>query len=96
MLLAKVEGSVTSTKKHPSLAGWRMLICQPTDFSGREYGTPIIAIDSLGAANGNYVLVSSDGSAARAAVGDPLSPVRMMIVGVVDKVENVALIEHEQ
>ena len=29
MLLARVEGNVTATRKHPSFASWRLIICQP-------------------------------------------------------------------
>ena len=29
MLLARVEGNVVATRKHPSFDGWRLLICQP-------------------------------------------------------------------
>ena len=37
------------------------------------------------AGTGSGVIISSDGSAARKAVGDELSPVRWMIVGIVDE-----------
>ncbi|MEC7881880.1 MAG: EutN/CcmL family microcompartment protein [Verrucomicrobiota bacterium] len=33
------------------------------------------------------VIVTSDGSAARKAVGDNSSPVRMMITGIIDRME---------
>ncbi|NBQ23582.1 MAG: ethanolamine utilization protein EutN [Verrucomicrobia bacterium] len=49
MLMARVEGSMIATRKHPSLQGWRMLICQPLDAEGRAEGTPVVAIDPLGA-----------------------------------------------
>jgi ethanolamine utilization protein EutN len=86
MTLARVEGNLVSTRKHPSLQNWRLIICQPIDLSGRAEGTPIVAIDAHGAGMHQRVVVSTDGSAARLAVGDPLSPVRMMIVGIVDEV----------
>ena len=86
MLLARVEGNVTATRKHPSFEGWRLVICQPIGQTGKAEGVPQIAIDSLGAGMHQRVIMSSDGSAARAAVGDPRSPVRWIIVGVVDEV----------
>ena len=46
---------------------------------------PIIAIDPYGAGMHQTVIVSSDGSAAREAVGDPSSPVRQIIVAIVDE-----------
>ena len=88
MQLARVEGTVTATRKHPSFEGWRLVICQPISGAGVNEGVPVVAIDSHGAGLHERVIVSSDGSASRQAVGDPLSPVRMMIVGIVDEPEN--------
>jgi microcompartment protein CcmK/EutM len=47
----------------------------------------VVAIDAHGAGMHQRVIVSSDGAAARLAVGDPKSPVRMMIIGIVDEQE---------
>lgn len=88
MLLARVEGNLIATRKHSSFQNWRLVICQPIDATGAPEGTPIVAIDAQGAAMHQRVVVSSDGSAARLAVNDPLSPVRMMIVGIVDEVSS--------
>lgn len=85
MLLARVEGNVVATRKHPSLDGWRLLICQPITGDGEATGTPIVAIDPYGAGMHQRVIVSSDGIAARNTVGDQKSPVRMMISGIVDE-----------
>jgi ethanolamine utilization protein EutN len=72
MLLARVEGNVVATRKHPSLDGWRLVVCQPIDNGGEAEGAP---------------LISSDGSEARKAVRDPKSPVRWLVVGIVDEKE---------
>ncbi len=85
MLLARVEGSLVATRKHASLNGWRFLICQPLAADGEDEGTPVVAIDPLGAGMHQKVIVSSDGMASRTAVGDQKSPVRMMISGIVDE-----------
>ena len=87
MLLARVEGNVVATRKHPSFEGWRLVICQPIDHAGVPEGAPQIAIDSQGAGMHQRVLISSDGSAARLAVGDPKSPARWLVVGIVDEKE---------
>lgn len=85
MLLARAEGNVTATRKHPSFNAWRLIICQPINAQGEAEGVPVVAIDAHGAALHQRVIISSDGSAARNAVGDPKSPVRMMIIGIVDE-----------
>ena len=85
MLLARVEGNVVATRKHPSLQGWRLLVCQPISLSGDPEGAPQVAIDAQGAALHQRVLISSDGSAARNAVRDEKSPARWMVVGVLDE-----------
>ena len=85
MLLARVEGNVVATRKHPSLEGWRLVICQPINQAGETEGTPQVAIDAHGAGLHQRVIISSDGVAARKAVRDDKSQVRWMIVGIVDE-----------
>jgi ethanolamine utilization protein EutN len=87
MVLARIEGNVVATRKHPSFEGWRLLICQPISQSGEPEGSPQVAIDAQGAGMHQRVIISSDGSAARAAVGDPKSPARWMVIGLVDELE---------
>lgn len=87
MILARVEGNVTSTRKHPSFSGWKLLLCQPINSDGGINGPPLVAIDPKGAGNRDRVIVSTDGHAARTAVGDRKSPVRHMIVAIVDDIE---------
>jgi ethanolamine utilization protein EutN len=85
MLLARVEGNVVATRKHPSFEGWRLVICQPIGQNGAPEGAPQVAIDAHGAGMHQRVVISSDGAAARKAVGNEKSPVRWMIVGIVDE-----------
>jgi ethanolamine utilization protein EutN len=87
MFLARVEGNLTATRKHPSLAGWRLIICQPISKDGVPEGVPQVAIDPHGAGMHERVIISSDGMAARKAVGDERSPVRWMITAIVDDKE---------
>jgi len=88
MLLARVEGNVVATRKHPSFEGWRFVICQPINKAGEPEGAPQVAIDPHGAGMHQKVVISSDGSAARNAVGDQKSPARWMVIGVVDEPES--------
>jgi len=87
MLLARVEGNVVATRKHPSYEGWRFVICQPIGTGGEAEGAPMVAIDAYGAGMHQQVIISSDGLAARKAVGDNKSPVRWMVTAVVDESE---------
>ena len=87
MFLATVEGNIVATRKHPSLDGWRLVICQPISAAGEPEGAPQVAIDSHGAGLHERVLISSDGAAARKAVGHDQSPVRWLVLGIVDEME---------
>ena len=85
MLLARVEGNVVATRKHPSFEGWRLLVCQPINNAGVAQAAPFVAIDAHGAGMHQRVIISSDGAAARKAVGDEKSPVRWMVIGILDE-----------
>ena len=73
MLLARVEGNIVATRKHPSLDGWRLVICQPIGASGEAGRFAAIAIDSHGAGMHQQVIISSDGWR-RARLGVDKSP----------------------
>ena len=86
MLLCRVEGSAVSTIQHPSLKGWRQLLCQPVNEDGEAIADPILVADSLGAGMHQLVMVTSDGKTLRERVGDRHSPMRYMTIGIVDDV----------
>jgi microcompartment protein CcmK/EutM len=80
MRLATIRGHVTSTVKHKSFSGHRLLIAVPD--SGDV--APQIVLDELGAAIGQRVMISSDGSEARKILKDELSPARWAVCGIID------------
>jgi len=85
MQLGTVLGTATATVKHPSLAGWKMLVVQFYGVDGRTPdGEPLIAIDALGAGVGARVVLTSDGKATRELTGSDNSPVRYSVVGIQD------------
>ena len=86
MFIAMVKGSVTATRKHPSMAGSRLLIVQPIDpMSGQSTGFPQIAADVLGAAAGMRVLVVSDGWGVQDMLKtDSHCPMRLGIMALID------------
>ena len=62
MQLGLVIGTATSTVKHPSMQGWKLLVVQFYENDGRKPdGEPVLAVDRLGAGFGDKVVLSSDG-----------------------------------
>ena len=55
MLPGKVVGRVVATKKVDSMKGLKLLIIQPTDWSGNPQGDYIIAADSVSAGYDEFV-----------------------------------------
>ncbi len=84
MRLARIKGHVTSTVKHPSFNGCRLLLAQPVDNKNKPEGDPQIVIDELGAGINQIVLLCSDGSYARGYLEDSQSPARYWVMGLVD------------
>lgn len=87
MILARVDGVIVSTVCHPSMVGCRSVICQPLNEQGHAEGPPVLAIDPLSAGQHQRVIISTDGSHTRAHVQDPKSPLRNMIMAIVDEPE---------
>jgi len=85
MQLGTVIGHATSTIKHRSLTGWRLLIVQMLGVQRQPEADPVIAVDKLGSAVGQTVLLNSDGRGARDLIGDEKSPVRWFVIGIVDE-----------
>ena len=84
MQLGKVIGRATSTVKHPTLKGWRLLIVQPIGPGGEPDGAPQLVIDTQGGGKGDTVMISSDGKTAKEMVGSDNSPARWHVLGIVD------------
>ena len=87
MRIATIKGHVTSTIKHKSFKGWRLLIAVPDS----PDVAPQVVLDTLGAAIGQKVLISSDGKEARRIVNDKLSPGRWSVLGIIDPEGTLAL-----
>jgi ethanolamine utilization protein EutN len=92
MFLARVEGSVVSTKKDPSMSGRKLLLLRPQlvdDKDPKKFraGTnTIVAVDSVGAGLGEMVLFCQ-GSSARLAPNLKDAPVDAVVIGIVDTVD---------
>jgi ethanolamine utilization protein EutN len=92
MFLAKVEGSVVATKKDEGMSGRKLLLLRPMlvddkDPSRFKHGSnTIVAVDSVGAGEGEMVMFCQ-GSSARLAPGLKECPVDAVIIGIVDSVD---------
>ena len=85
MQLARVIGTATSTIKHPSMNGWRLVVLQMLSPNRSPDGETVLAVDSLGSSPGQAVILNSDGKAAREMIGNDKSPVRWFVIGLLDE-----------
>jgi microcompartment protein CcmK/EutM len=86
--LARVVGNALATIKHPALFGQRLLLIDEERPDGTLHGRPRMALDSVDAGEGDRVLVIDEGNGAAQVMARGRGPVRMVIVGVVDEVED--------
>ena len=86
MFLARVVGTVWSTKKTPDLEGIRFLIVHPYDLDKEPTRNIVVVADRLGAGTGEMVLCAF-GKAARSAIGNQDMSIEAAVVGIVDRVD---------
>ncbi|MBI5241971.1 MAG: EutN/CcmL family microcompartment protein [Elusimicrobia bacterium] len=86
MIFARVTGSVVCTQKDEKLVGCKLLLVQPVDLAGAPKGSPIVAVDSVGAGERELVLLVQ-GSSARQTSRTQGNPVDAVIFAIVDTVE---------
>ncbi len=84
MKLAVVIGQVVSTVKHSGLEQDRLLVVDLVGADGKPLGDTHVASDSIGAGNGEWVLVVQ-GSSARKTIHNE-APIDMSVIGIVDEV----------
>lgn len=92
MFLARVIGSVVSTKKDDAMKGSKLLLVRPMLVDEKDPtqlrpgSNTIVVVDTLGAGKGEMVLFCQ-GSSARQAKGMKTMPVDAVITGIVDSVD---------
>jgi microcompartment protein CcmK/EutM len=86
MNLAKVTGTVVSTRKEQSIEGLKFLIVQQVNLDGVQAGGFVVAADAVGAGVGEYVLYAS-GSSARQTLATDKRPCDAVIMAIVDNWE---------
>ena len=91
MFVAMVTGSVVATQKTESMTGHKLLVVEPyrLDERGRDRlvptGRTFVAVDTLGAGEGQFVLVTQ-GSSARLTPETKSLPIDAVVIGLVDTV----------
>ena len=86
MQIARVTGTVVSTKKHRKFTGAKLLLVQPLTPEGVPRGPELLAVDSVGAGGHETVLVVLEGRVAAEGLGQTAAPVDAAIVGIIDQV----------
>ncbi len=86
MIFARVTGNVVCTQKDEKLVGSKLLLVQPVDLADAAKGNPIVAVDAVGAGEGELVLLVQ-GSSARQTSRTTGNPVDAVIFAIVDTVE---------
>lgn len=86
MFVGNVKGSLWATRKDEKLNGLKFLLVERQLNEHEVDPTLIIAADCIGAGEGDQVLVTT-GSAARVSLHKENTPVDMVIVAIIDKVE---------
>ena len=93
MFIGKVTGSVVSTQKIGSVQGRKLLLISAMSVRGEDPGELIetgrvaVAIDELGAGEGELVLVTQ-GSSARLTESTKNLPTDAVVVGIVDAIQS--------
>ncbi len=88
MFVAKVTGSVVATQKVDAMVGHKLLVVEPFRLdesrqSLKSAGRTFVAVDTVGAGEGEFVLITQ-GSSARLTPETKNLPIDTVIVGIVD------------
>ena len=95
MLLGKVIGTVWATRKDEQLVGMKFLIVREVDLEGKPQDNFVVAVDSVGAGEGETVLVAlgSSGRQTELTKGKHVDAVIMAIVDRLDVKEGAVPME---
>ena len=91
MFVAKVTGSLVATQKVDSMVGYKLLIVEPYRLEATKRqsltttGRTFVAVDTLGAGEGEIVLITQ-GSSARMTPETKNLPIDTVVIGIVDTV----------
>lgn len=83
MNLARVAGTVVATQKEPSMTGTKFLVLERLSETLKPKGDFVVAVDAVGAGEGEVVLYAS-GSSARQTRFTKDRPADAVIMAIVD------------
>ena len=86
MKIGLVSGNVVSTINHPFFEGHRLMICDLISPDGELDGYTI-AVDTVDAGVGDTVLIIDEGNSARQIFGLTTGPIRAVITGIIDSID---------
>jgi len=91
MFVARVSGSLVATQKVESMTGHKMLLVEPYRLDAKTRsklvptGRELVAVDTVGAGESEFVLITQ-GSSARLTPETKSLPVDTVIIGIIDTV----------
>jgi ethanolamine utilization protein EutN len=91
MFVAKVTGSLVATQKVDSMVGQKLLVVEPYRVDPQDRGRLVatgrtfVAVDTLGAGQDEYVLITQ-GSSARLTPETKNLPIDTVVVGLIDTI----------
>ena len=86
MIIGRVIGNIHSTINHPFYDGRKMLVVERIEMDGKTASGYLVAVDRAGAGAGETVLILDEGNGARQVLESADGPVRSVIVGIVDEI----------
>jgi len=85
--VAKVIGTVVSIIKHEHYEKKRLLLIHPLNMENQLASKPTIAIDYVGAGEGDIVLIGAGPGTADEVFGLENAPIRELVMGIIDRVD---------
>lgn len=95
MIIGVVSGLVITSHHTQSMSGIPLRIVQKVNPQGKVSDSFVVAVDALGAADGEYVLVAS-GSTARQHMITDGKPVDAIIISIIDTWQIKGIIQYEK
>jgi len=86
VFFAKVIGTLWATQKDESMKSFKLQIIQPLNAKREQVGSPIIAVDTVGAGQGETVVYITSREAV-IPLPVEMTPVDASIVGIVDRID---------